>query len=77
MHTKQHLYLVLELGPRDLFQFFDEQPNGVEESTAKIVMFNLLSVVDQCHSTKIYHRDLKPEVIFSSNLLHASYCLNL
>ena len=64
MHTKQHLYLVLELGPRDLFQFFDEKPNGVEENTAKIVMFNLLSVVDQCHSAKIYHRDLNPEVNF-------------
>jgi hypothetical protein len=62
VHTDKNICFVLDLGPSDLFHYIDQYPKGVDESIAKKIMFNLLSVVWQCHNTGVYHRDLKPEV---------------
>lgn len=39
------------------------QEGGQDEITSGIIMFQLLSAINYCHSRKIMHRDLKPENI--------------
>ena len=59
--TKKTLYIVTERGGADLFEFFDEYPQGVQENWAREIMARLLQAVAYCHVMGICHRDLKPE----------------
>ena len=63
IQTKKKLYIVTEKGGEDLFEFFDEHPDGVPESWAKDIARCILRGVQYCHQAKICHRDLKPENI--------------
>lgn len=40
-----------------------KQEGGQDEITAGIIMFQLFSAINYCHSRKVMHRDLKPENI--------------
>ena len=66
IHTSKHLYIVTEMGGQDMFEFFDEHPDGVPEIWAKEIISGILEAIYHCHSLLICHRDLKPENI----LLH-------
>ncbi len=61
IHTKNRLYIVTELGGADLFDFFDQHPEGVPQPWAKQILSRILSAVSYCHSQGVCHRDLKPE----------------
>jgi serine/threonine protein kinase len=61
IHTKTKLYLITEKGGQDLFEFFDEHPNGVNESWAQEITAGIITGVLYCHLHSICHRDLKPE----------------
>ena len=63
IQTATNLYIIMERGGPDLFEFFDEHPNGVSELWAKDIMYNILQGVSFCHDNSYCHRDLKPEVI--------------
>lgn len=56
MHTKDMLYIVTEKGGRDLFEFFDEHPDGVCEEWAREIMSGVLKGVLYCHDHEICHR---------------------
>ncbi len=62
IHTSTKLYILTEMGGADLFEFFDEHPNGVNEKWAKEIISNILKAVSYCHDHFYCHRDLKPEV---------------
>jgi serine/threonine protein kinase len=69
--------LFLEIGGKDLFEFFDANPLGVDEHIAKQVMMGISTAVDYLHNeAHICHRDLKPENILlmegsdTSNVKH-------
>jgi serine/threonine protein kinase len=66
MHTEEMLYIVTEKGGADLFEFFDEHPDGVPEPWAKDIMVSILKAVMYIHGEGICHRDLKPENILLS-----------
>lgn len=66
MHTEEMLYIVTEKGGADLFEFFDEHPDGVPEIWAKDIMASILKAVMYIHGEGICHRDLKPENILLS-----------
>ena len=63
LQTKKKLYIVTERGGADLFEFFDEHPQGVPEEWAKEIMVRILLAVSYCHAMGVCHRDLKPENI--------------
>ncbi len=61
IQTKYKLYIVTEKGGEDLFEFFDEHPDGVPEDWARNIIKCVLKGVLFCHLNKVCHRDLKPE----------------
>lgn len=56
IHTESILYIITEKGGRDLFDFFDEHPNGVPEDWAKQIVACILKGVMYCHDQGICHR---------------------
>jgi serine/threonine protein kinase len=61
--STDNLYIVTEIGGSDMFDFFDEHPEGVSEQWAKHILCRLTCAVKSCHDVKLCHRDLKPENI--------------
>ena len=59
--TQTKLYMITQKGGPDLFEFFDENPNGVSETWAKEIASNIIKAVSYCHERGVCHRDLKPE----------------
>lgn len=63
MQSATTLYLVLERGERDLFEFLDAFPEGCPEAIIKAIMRILALGLRHCHNRGIAHRDIKPENI--------------
>lgn len=76
-HTQTKLYMITEKGGRDLFEFFDEHPDGVPDAWAKDIMANILKGVHYCHENFVCHRDLKPENILLEFDSSSGRCLHL
>ena len=47
----------------DLFDFYDDHPNGVTETLGRLIILGIMEGVNFIHSRNIAHRDLKPENI--------------
>lgn len=71
MQTSQWLYIVTEKGGSDLFEFFDEHPDGVPEVWAREIIACVLRAVNYCHEQGVCHRGRL------SILLHFSFSLSL
>lgn len=56
LHTTNMLYIVTEKGGADLFEFFDEHPDGVPEKWAKDIITYVLRAVHYCHEHQVCHR---------------------
>ena len=56
IHTKSNFYIITEKGSSDLFDFFDENPEGVSEEWAKEIFLCLFKAVKYCHDNDICHR---------------------
>ena len=56
IHTENILYIITEKGGRDLFDFFDEHPDGVPEAWAKQITVCILKGVMFCHEHGVCHR---------------------
>lgn len=63
MQSHEYVYLVMEMGERDLFSFLDEFPDGCPELIIKQVVRILALGLRHCHNHGIAHRDIKPENI--------------
>lgn len=63
MHSPTVVYLVMELGERDLFSFLDDFPDGCPELIMKQIARILALGLRHCHNRSIAHRDIKPENI--------------
>ena len=58
IHTQNMLYIVTEKGGSDLFEFFDEHPDGVPENWAREIISCVLKGVLYCHDQGICHRGM-------------------
>lgn len=58
VQTVDNLYIVTEKGGRDLFESFDDNPDGVPESWAKEIIVCVLKAVLYCHDQGICHRGM-------------------
>jgi hypothetical protein len=56
IHTSEILYLITEKGGGDMFEFFDEHPDGVSELWAREIITCVLKGVHYCHEQGICHR---------------------
>ena len=56
-----HVYLFVEKGGKDLFEFFSSHLNGVEHDMAVEIILGITLPIAYLHSMNICHRDLKPE----------------
>lgn len=63
MHSQTVVYLVMEIGERDLFSFLDDFPDGCPELILKQIARILALGLRHCHNRSIAHRDIKPENI--------------
>ena len=77
IQTSKCLYIVTEKGGEDLFEFFDEHPDGVPEDWARKIMGKILKGVFYCHCNMVCHRDLKPENILVSFNVETGECDDL
>ena len=77
IHTTKFLYIITELGGQDMFEFFDEHPDGVPESWAKEIVCGILEAVYYCHRNHICHRDLKPENILLHFDVEEQKCIDI
>ena len=77
MQTKSKLYIITEKGGLDLFEFFDEHPDGVNEAWAREIMVCVLRGVLYIHDQGICHRDLKPENILVTFDKASGRCVDL
>ena len=63
IHTESSLYIVTELGPSDLFEFFSQYSDGISEEWAKIISHQIFQGIMHCHGRGIVHRNLKVIVV--------------
>ena len=59
--TEGFLSLVFEHLDTTLLQFLSDYKRGVDETTALVIIYQLLKAICFMHSKHLFHRDLKPE----------------
>jgi hypothetical protein len=74
IHTQNILYIITEKGGKDLFEFFDEHPDGVPEGWAREIISCVMKGVMYCHDHGICHRGMLV-VCFSYSHDFILFCL--
>nr|KAI8762094.1 SNF-related serine/threonine-protein kinase-like [Biomphalaria glabrata] len=63
--TQTKLYLILELGDGDMYDYIMKHDKGLDEQLAKKYFRQIVEAILYCHRLHVVHRDLKPEnVVF-------------
>lgn len=76
IHSPNNVYLITELGGKDLFEFFEANPSGVCGETARQIVLGIVKPLLYLHQCGICHRDLKPENILLSDHRQKGIALN-
>uniref|UniRef100_A0A3P8V6Y9 Cyclin-dependent kinase-like 2 n=1 Tax=Cynoglossus semilaevis TaxID=244447 RepID=A0A3P8V6Y9_CYNSE len=63
---RRRWYLVFEFVERTLLEDLDQNPGGLDDSTSRQYLFQILSAAAFCHQQNIIHRDIKPENVLIS-----------
>mmetsp|Transcript_28657 Transcript_28657/g.57332 ORF Transcript_28657/g.57332 Transcript_28657/m.57332 type:complete len:736 (+) Transcript_28657:30-2237(+) len=61
--STKFVYLFVEQGGEDLFEFFDQHLEGVDQRIAQEIILGITLPIAYLHKLQICHRDLKPENI--------------
>lgn len=71
---KGKLYLVFEYVERNLLQVIEENPNGLEPSLLKKLIYQLCKALNYIHANETLHRDIKPENILVTSDNQVKVC---
>lgn len=71
IHSPNALYIITEIGGRDLFDFFEANPSGANEKVAKQIILGIVKPLVYLHNCGICHRDLKPENVLLTKIEHS------
>ncbi|XP_052265730.1 cyclin-dependent kinase-like 2 isoform X1 [Dreissena polymorpha] len=63
---KKRLYLVFEFVDHTVLDELEKCPNGLDETTCRKILWQVLKGIEFCHLNNIIHRDIKPENILVS-----------
>jgi len=63
IHSTMNVYLITEIGGRDLFEFFEANPHGLPCDVVRQITLGIARAVAYLHNMGYCHRDLKPENI--------------
>ncbi|KAL3875407.1 hypothetical protein ACJMK2_033355 [Sinanodonta woodiana] len=63
---KKRLYLVFEFVDHTVLDELEKCPNGLDETTIRKILWQVLKGIEFCHLNNIIHRDIKPENILVS-----------
>ncbi|XP_053392890.1 cyclin-dependent kinase-like 2 isoform X23 [Mercenaria mercenaria] len=63
---KKRLYLVFEFVDHTVLDELEKCPNGLDETTCRKILWQVLKGIEFCHANHIIHRDIKPENILVS-----------
>ncbi|KAF4039228.1 Protein kinase domain [Phytophthora infestans] len=63
---KGKLYLVFEFVEKTILEEIERHPDGLDPSTLKNLMWQLVRAITFCHQHNIIHRDIKPENLLVS-----------
>ncbi|KAK7506538.1 hypothetical protein BaRGS_00002013 [Batillaria attramentaria] len=63
---KKRLYLVFEFVDHTVLDELEKCPNGLDETTCRKILWQVLKGTEFCHLHHIIHRDIKPENILVS-----------
>ncbi|RLN65452.1 hypothetical protein BBJ29_001155, partial [Phytophthora kernoviae] len=63
---KGKLYLVFEYVEKTILEEIERHPDGLDPSTLKRLMWQLVRAINFCHQHNIIHRDIKPENLLVS-----------
>lgn len=63
---KKRLYLVFEFVDHTVLDELEKCPNGLDETTCRKILWQVLKGIEFCHLNHIIHRDIKPENILVS-----------
>ena len=66
IHSTKNIYIFTQVGGKDLFEFFEANPLGVTDETARQIIIGIVKPLLYLHQSGICHRDLKPENILLS-----------
>ncbi|BFZ19538.1 hypothetical protein BsWGS_22577 [Bradybaena similaris] len=67
--TQTKLYLILELGDGDMYDYIMKHDKGLDEALATKYFRQIVEAILYCHRLHVVHRDLKPEnVVFFNKL---------
>lgn len=64
--VKGKLYLVFEFVEKTILEEIEKNPEGLEPSAIKRLMWQLVRAIHFCHQHNIIHRDIKPENLLVS-----------
>ncbi len=67
IHSTKNLYIITEVGGKDLFEFFEANRQGVTDETARQIILGIVKPLLYLHQSGICHLDLKPENILLSD----------
>ncbi|KAF0731953.1 hypothetical protein Ae201684_010904 [Aphanomyces euteiches] len=63
---KGKLYLVFEYVEKTILEEIEKNPEGLEPSAIRSLMWQLVRAIQYCHQNNIIHRDIKPENLLVS-----------
>jgi tRNA A-37 threonylcarbamoyl transferase component Bud32 len=63
IHSPTYIYLFMEVGGPDLFEYFQANPFGAGVDVTRQIILGIVKALLYLHSNGICHRDLKPENI--------------
>ncbi|EGR28842.1 hypothetical protein IMG5_167940 [Ichthyophthirius multifiliis] len=58
---KGRIYLVFEYVEKNLLEILEQKPSGLEPEIIRIIIYQLLKSLYQCHQQDVIHRDVKLE----------------